>query len=68
MSVAENLKLGFHQDIAIWENKLFRDVPVLCDGDGPINMVRKWYSQFYMDVAEIPEALTVRKEHVTLPR
>lgn len=44
---AENLKLGFHQDIAIWENKLFREVPVLCDGDGPIMKLRKWYAQFY---------------------
>ena len=44
---AENLKLGFHQDIAIWENKLFRDVPVLCDGDGPIMRLRQWYAQFY---------------------
>jgi 3-ketosteroid 9alpha-monooxygenase subunit A len=52
---AENLKLGFHQDIAIWENKRFRDVPVLCDGDGPIMKLRKWYAQFY-PVAQQPEA------------
>ena len=44
---AENLKLGFHQDIAIWENKKYRDVPVLCDGDGPIIKLRQWYSQFF---------------------
>lgn len=46
---ADNLRLGFHQDIQIWENKKYRDVPVLCDGDGPIIKLRQWYSQFYMD-------------------
>ncbi|HEX7670129.1 MAG TPA: Rieske 2Fe-2S domain-containing protein [Polyangiaceae bacterium] len=44
---AENLRLGFHQDIQIWENKKYREVPVLCDGDGPIIKLRQWYSQFY---------------------
>jgi 3-ketosteroid 9alpha-monooxygenase subunit A len=51
------LKLGFHQDIAIWENKLFREVPVLCDGDGPIMKLRKWYAQFYMQSAQTAEAV-----------
>jgi len=46
---AENLRLGFHQDIAIWENKRYRDVPVLCDGDGPIMKLRQWYAQFYTE-------------------
>jgi 3-ketosteroid 9alpha-monooxygenase subunit A len=44
---AENLRLGFHQDIQIWENKKYREVPVLCDGDGPIIKLRQWYAQFY---------------------
>jgi 3-ketosteroid 9alpha-monooxygenase subunit A len=42
-----NLKSGFEDDIRIWENKLYRDVPVLCDGDGPITQLRRWYRQFY---------------------
>lgn len=50
---AENLRLGFHQDIQIWENKKYRDVPVLCDGDGPIIKLRQWYSQFYGDGASL---------------
>ena len=49
---AENLRLGFHQDIAIWENKRYRDVPVLCDGDGPIMKLRQWYAQFYTNHAQ----------------
>lgn len=57
---------SFVQDVEIWDNKIRIDNPVLCDGDGPVNMVRKWYSQFYMDVDQIPSALTAHKEHVTL--
>ncbi len=44
----QNLKLGFEDDIRIWENKLYREVPVLCDGDGPITQLRRWYRQFYV--------------------
>jgi len=46
-----NLKAGFEDDIRIWENKLYRDQPVLCDGDGPINQLRRWYRQFYKQEA-----------------
>jgi 3-ketosteroid 9alpha-monooxygenase subunit A len=42
-----NLKSGFEDDIKIWERKLYREVPVLCDGDGPITQLRRWYRQFY---------------------
>ena len=44
---AQNLKIGFEEDIAIWENKLYRDRPMLCDGDGPIGKLRRWYKAFY---------------------
>jgi 3-ketosteroid 9alpha-monooxygenase subunit A len=53
---------SFIQDVEIWNNKIRVDNPLMCDGDGPLHMLRKWYSQFYMDAAEVPEALTVRKE------
>jgi 3-ketosteroid 9alpha-monooxygenase subunit A len=43
----ENLRLGFHEDIAIWENKVYRESPRLVDGDGPIGKLRAWYKQFY---------------------
>lgn len=36
------------QDIPIWENKIYVDRPVLCDGDGPIGKFRKWAKQFYV--------------------
>jgi phenylpropionate dioxygenase-like ring-hydroxylating dioxygenase large terminal subunit len=35
------------QDIPIWEHKTYFDRPVLCDGDGPIGLFRKWARQFY---------------------
>lgn len=57
---------SFQQDIEIWDNKVLNDNPVLCDGDGPINMVRKWYSQFYMDRADIPARLVEHKTHTTV--
>ncbi|MSP74278.1 MAG: aromatic ring-hydroxylating dioxygenase subunit alpha [Myxococcales bacterium] len=48
----QNLQVGFEEDIAIWENKQWRDRPVLCEGDGPIAKLRKWYRQFYPDSEE----------------
>ena len=35
------------QDIPIWENKIYLDKPILCDGDGPIGVFRLWSKQFY---------------------
>ncbi len=35
------------QDVPIWEHKKFHENPVLCDGDGPIHSIRKYYQQFY---------------------
>jgi phenylpropionate dioxygenase-like ring-hydroxylating dioxygenase large terminal subunit len=35
------------QDIPIWENKVYIDPPILCDGDGPIGPFRAWAKQFY---------------------
>ncbi len=39
------------QDIPIWENKRYVSPPLLCDGDGPIGMFRKWVKQFYSEPA-----------------
>jgi nitrite reductase/ring-hydroxylating ferredoxin subunit len=35
------------QDIPIWEHKVMVMRPVLCDGDGPIGVYRRWAKQFY---------------------
>ncbi|WP_206613597.1 Rieske 2Fe-2S domain-containing protein [Parahaliea mediterranea] len=57
---------SFHQDVAIWNNKCLIDNPLLCDGDGPIHLVRKWYSQFMTDVADIRDDQVRAREHVTV--
>ena len=36
------------QDIPIWENKVMKMRPVLCDGDGPVGIFRRWAKQFYV--------------------
>jgi phenylpropionate dioxygenase-like ring-hydroxylating dioxygenase large terminal subunit len=45
----------YGQDIPIWENKRHLARPVLCDGDGPIALLRRFYAQFYPD-APVPVA------------
>jgi 3-ketosteroid 9alpha-monooxygenase subunit A len=57
---------SFHQDVAIWNNKCIIDNPLMCDGDGPIHMVRKWYSQFMTDIDDVREDQVRAREHVTL--
>ena len=44
---AANIRNGFHEDITIWETKTYRERPRLCDVDGPLGPLRKWYAQFY---------------------
>ncbi|MEH6551717.1 MAG: Rieske 2Fe-2S domain-containing protein [Pseudomonadales bacterium] len=43
---------AFGQDVEVWETKLYRPDPILCDGDGPINKLRKWYNRFYLPRSE----------------
>ena len=38
-------------DIRIWENKIYRANPVLCDGDRLIGKFRQWTKQFYSQPA-----------------
>ncbi|MFI5296610.1 MAG: Rieske 2Fe-2S domain-containing protein [Polyangiales bacterium] len=54
-----NLKAGFEDDIKIWEAKVFRERPVLADGDGPIGNLRRWYRQFYQSTGEAMSAETI---------
>ncbi|RHW25505.1 aromatic ring-hydroxylating dioxygenase subunit alpha [Nocardioides immobilis] len=53
---------GFLQDVAIWENKVAVQNPLLCEEDGPVYQLRRWYEQFYTDVAEIKPEMTDRFE------
>lgn len=57
---------SFHQDVAIWNNKCIIDNPLMCDGDGPVHLVRKWYSQFTTDIADVRDDQVRAREHVTM--
>lgn len=45
---------NFEEDRPIWENKKFREPPILCEGDGPIVHLRLWMKQFYTAQPELP--------------
>jgi 3-ketosteroid 9alpha-monooxygenase subunit A len=60
--VAEGVIAGFEQDVEIFKNKAKIDNPLLCDEDGPIHQLRRWYEQFYVDVADIAPDMTQRFE------
>ncbi|UDY22207.1 Rieske 2Fe-2S domain-containing protein [Nocardioides sp. Kera G14] len=53
---------GFLQDVHIWENKAPVQNPLLCEEDGPVYQLRRWYEQFYVDVADIEPDMTARFE------
>lgn len=46
-AVRERVGAELEGDIAIWEHKAYVDPPLLCDGDGPIPVWRRWCRQFY---------------------
>lgn len=53
---------GFEQDVAIWKRKARIDNPLLCEEDGPVYQLRRWYRQFYVDVADVTPEMTDRFE------
>ena len=60
----EQNRQAFYQDVAIWKTKTRIDNPLLCDGDGPVNLLRQWYGQFYQNIADVGEKWSQRKEFV----
>ncbi len=52
---------GVFADLAIWQDKVTIDNPILCDGDGPVTRLRQWYNQFLVPVSEVPASLQERK-------
>ncbi|MDN5892811.1 MAG: 3-ketosteroid-9-alpha-hydroxylase subunit A [Nocardioides sp.] len=56
------IKIGFEQDVEIWKNKTRIDNPLLCEEDGPVYQLRRWYEQFYVDVADVAPEMTERFE------
>jgi 3-ketosteroid 9alpha-monooxygenase subunit A len=54
---------GFMQDVAIWKTKARIDNPLLCEEDGPVYQLRRWYQQFYVDVEDVTPEMTQRFEY-----
>ncbi|QKT13576.1 Rieske 2Fe-2S domain-containing protein [Rhodococcus sp. W8901] len=61
-SMASYITIGFEQDVAIWKNKTRIENPLLCEEDGPVYQLRRWYEQFYVDVADITPDMVNRFE------
>jgi 3-ketosteroid 9alpha-monooxygenase subunit A len=59
---AKGTGVGFLQDVEIWKNKSRIDNPLLCEEDGPVYQLRRWYEQFYVDVEDVTEEMTQRFE------
>ena len=53
---------GFLQDVHIWKNKIAVQNPLLCEEDGPVYQLRRWYEQFYVDKADIVPEMVERFE------
>jgi len=53
---------GFLQDVEIWKHKTRIDNPLLVEEDGAVYQMRRWYQQFYVDVADISPDMTDRFE------
>lgn len=59
---ANGLGKGFEQDVAIWQRKTRIDNPLLCEEDGPVYQLRRWYEQFYVDADAVTDRMTRRFE------
>ncbi|MGW0838854.1 Rieske 2Fe-2S domain-containing protein [Streptomyces sp. NPDC002787] len=61
-SYTKGVEAGFLQDIEIWKNKTRIDNPLLCEEDGPVYQLRRWYEQFYVDADRVEPEMTRRFE------
>ncbi|GAA2392677.1 Rieske 2Fe-2S domain-containing protein [Gordonia cholesterolivorans] len=62
-TITKGVEVGFMQDVAIWKRKTRIDNPLLVEEDGPVYQLRRWYEQFYVDVADVTEEMTGRFEY-----
>lgn len=51
--MTEGVSKGFLQDVEIWTHKSRIENPLLVEEDGAVYQLRRWYSQFYVDVADV---------------
>ena len=62
VALGDWVKMGFEQDVVIWKNKARIDNPLLVEEDGPVYQLRRWYEQFYVDVADVAPDMVDRFE------
>ncbi|WP_010540223.1 Rieske 2Fe-2S domain-containing protein [Dietzia alimentaria] len=53
---------GFLQDVRIWQRKSSIANPLLCEEDGPVYQLRRWYEQFYVDRDKVEPDMQERFE------
>jgi len=62
VALGDFVKMGFEQDVEIWRSKTRIDNPLLVEEDGPVYQLRRWYEQFYVDVADVASDMVDRFE------
>ena len=65
--ITAGIEVGFLQDVEIWKHKSRIDNPLLVEEDGPVYQLRRWYEQFYVDVADVTEEMTQRYDTRSTP-
>lgn len=63
IALGDWVKIGFEQDVAIWKTKARIDNPLLCEEDGPVYQLRRWYEQFYVDADDVAADMVDRFEY-----
>lgn len=54
---------GFSTDAEVWQQKTRVDNPLLCEEDGPVYQLRRWYEQFFCNTSDIEPQMTDRFEY-----
>lgn len=47
--IPKEVRTEFTRDIPVWESKIYRTKPLLCNNEGNIVRIRKWARQFYTE-------------------
>jgi 3-ketosteroid 9alpha-monooxygenase subunit A len=61
-AMTDGVSKGFLQDVEIWKHKTRIDNPLLVEEDGGVYQLRRWYSQFFVDAADVTAEMTDRFE------
>lgn len=56
------METQFKQDVEIWKHKTRIENPLLTEEDGPVYQLRRWYSQFFVDVEDVTPDMVQRFE------